>query len=254
MKNYSLLRETAADEDGGGRWRGRPMEKLSWALPRLRRAGTDSCPCILASAMAAARSSLAEENLCAILRVPDRGDAAEEVPDGLREEEEQNSDYRSTRTSSQEPITKYVVTQRTTDRQQTQPSSLHRRLHLVGTISLPGQEHSTLSNSGQELKGASSSLATTSSELENLRSSYQELETKLMEAEQKKEQAEKQLAEKNSELIREKGEFLLKRNVDSETIKRQQKELNGPKYMETVQHHSGLVGPKHPWYLAAWIP
>ncbi|KAK1612231.1 hypothetical protein QYE76_035904 [Lolium multiflorum] len=73
------------------------------------------------------------------------------------------------------------------------------------------------------LPSASSSLATTSSELENLRSSYQELETKLKEAEQKKEQAEKQLAEKNSEFIKEKGEFALKRNADSETIKRHQK-------------------------------
>ncbi|KAK1683919.1 hypothetical protein QYE76_044767 [Lolium multiflorum] len=92
------------------------------------------------------------------------------------------------------------------------------------------------------LPSASSSLATTSSELENLRSSYQELETKLKEAEQQKEQAEKQLAEKNSELIREKGEFVLKRNADSETIKRQQKELNGlRKYMETAEHHWDLL-------------
>ncbi|KAK1628319.1 hypothetical protein QYE76_002634 [Lolium multiflorum] len=105
-----------------------------------------------------------------------------------------------------------------------------------GTIS-SCRKHSTGNNSG-----ASSSLATTSSELENLRSSYQELETKLKEAEQKKEQAEKQLAEKNSELIREKGEFLLKRNADSETIKRQQKELNGlRKYMETAEHHWDLL-------------
>ncbi|KAK1565836.1 hypothetical protein QYE76_007995 [Lolium multiflorum] len=89
---------------------------------------------------------------------------------------------------------------------------------------------------------ASSSLATTSSELENLRSSYQELEIKLKEAEQQKERAEKQLAEKNSELIREKGEFMLKRNADSETIKRQQKELNGlRKYMETTEHHWDLL-------------
>ncbi|KAK1664433.1 hypothetical protein QYE76_052592 [Lolium multiflorum] len=58
----------------------------------------------------------------------------------------------------------------------------------------------------------------------------------------KEEQAEKQLAEKNSELIREKGEFLLKRNADSETIKRQQKELNGlRKYMETAEHHWDLL-------------
>ncbi|KAK1641573.1 hypothetical protein QYE76_059378 [Lolium multiflorum] len=63
-----------------------------------------------------------------------------------------------------------------------------------------------------------------------------------MEAEQKKEQAEKQLAEKNSEFIKEKGEFLLKRNADSETIKRQQKELNGlRKYMETAERHWDLL-------------
>ncbi|KAK1610160.1 hypothetical protein QYE76_033833 [Lolium multiflorum] len=93
-----------------------------------------------------------------------------------------------------------------------------------------------------ERRSASSSLATTSSELENLRSSYQELEIKLKEAEQQKEHAEKQLAEKNSELIREKGEFVLKRNADSETIKRQQKELNGlRKYMETAEHHWDLL-------------
>ncbi|KAK1680348.1 hypothetical protein QYE76_041196 [Lolium multiflorum] len=92
------------------------------------------------------------------------------------------------------------------------------------------------------LPGASSSLATTSTELENLRSSFQDLETKFTEAEQKREQAEKQLAEKNSELIKEQGEFVFKRNADSETIKRQQKELNGfRKYMETVEHHWDLL-------------
>ncbi|KAK1652302.1 hypothetical protein QYE76_070107 [Lolium multiflorum] len=89
---------------------------------------------------------------------------------------------------------------------------------------------------------ASSSLATASSELENLRSSYQDLETKLKEAELKREQAEKQLAEKNSEYIREKGELILKKNADSETIKRQQKELNGlRKYMETAEQHWDLL-------------
>ncbi|KAK1645017.1 hypothetical protein QYE76_062822 [Lolium multiflorum] len=65
---------------------------------------------------------------------------------------------------------------------------------------------------------------------------------KVKEAEQQKERVEKQLAEKNSELIREKGEFVLKRNADSETIKRQQKELNGlRKYMETAEHHWDLL-------------
>ncbi|KAK1682446.1 hypothetical protein QYE76_043294 [Lolium multiflorum] len=127
---------------------------------------------------------------------------------------------------------------------------LHKNIALQRRVTLGQAENiRTLKDENAELnkqladaQGASSSLATTSSELENLRSSYQELETKLMEAEQKKEQAEKQLAEKNSELIREKGEFLLKRNADSETIKRQQKELNAlRKYMETAEHHWDLL-------------
>ncbi|KAK1630098.1 hypothetical protein QYE76_004413 [Lolium multiflorum] len=127
---------------------------------------------------------------------------------------------------------------------------LHKNIALQRRVTLGQAENiQTLKNENAELnkqladaQGASSSLATTSSELENLRSSYQELETKLMEAEQKKEQAEKQLAEKNSESIKEKGEFLLKRNADSETIKRQQKELNGlRKYMETAERHGDLL-------------
>ncbi|KAK1650236.1 hypothetical protein QYE76_068041 [Lolium multiflorum] len=126
---------------------------------------------------------------------------------------------------------------------------LHKNIALQRRVTLGQAENiRTLKDKNAELnkqladaQGASSSLATTSSELENLRSSYQELETKLKE-EQRKEQAEKQLAEKNSELIREKGEFLLKRNADSETIKRQQKELNGlRKYMETAEHHWDLL-------------
>ncbi|KAK1682344.1 hypothetical protein QYE76_043192 [Lolium multiflorum] len=78
--------------------------------------------------------------------------------------------------------------------------------------------------------------------MENLRLLLPRTGAKLKEAEQRKEHAEKQLADKNSELIREKGEFLLKRNADSETIKRQQKELNGlRKYMETAEHHWDLL-------------
>ncbi|KAK1665852.1 hypothetical protein QYE76_054011 [Lolium multiflorum] len=127
---------------------------------------------------------------------------------------------------------------------------LHKNIALQRRVTLGQAENiQTLKEKNAELnkqladaQGASSSLATTSSELENLRSSYQELELKLKEAEQQKEHAEKQLAEKNSELIREKGEFLLKRNADSETIKRQQKELNGlRKYMETAEHHWDLL-------------
>ncbi|KAK1643755.1 hypothetical protein QYE76_061560 [Lolium multiflorum] len=71
---------------------------------------------------------------------------------------------------------------------------------------------------------------------------FDKLVRKQKEAEQQKERVEKQLAEKNSELIREKGEYVLKRNADSETIKRQQKELNGlRKYMETAEHHWDLL-------------
>ncbi|KAK1652943.1 hypothetical protein QYE76_070748 [Lolium multiflorum] len=127
---------------------------------------------------------------------------------------------------------------------------LHKNIALQRRVTLGQAENiRALKDKNAELnkqladaQGASSSLATTSSELENLRSSYQELEIKLKEAEQQKEPAEKQLAEKNSELIREKGEFVLKRNADSETIKRQQKELNGlRKYMETAEHHWDLL-------------
>ncbi|KAK1678823.1 hypothetical protein QYE76_039671 [Lolium multiflorum] len=136
---------------------------------------------------------------------------------------------------------------------------LHKNIALQRRVTLGQAENiRTLKDKNAELnkqladaQGASSSLATTSSELENLRSSYQELETKLKEAEQRKEQAEKQLAEKNSELIREKGEFLLKRNADSETIKRQQKELNGlRKYMETAEHHWDLLATNICWRYA----
>ncbi|KAK1668191.1 hypothetical protein QYE76_056350 [Lolium multiflorum] len=127
---------------------------------------------------------------------------------------------------------------------------LHKNIALQRRVTLSQAENiRTLKDENAELtkqladaQGASSSLATASSELENLRSSYQDLETKLKEAELKREQAEKQLAEKNSEHIREKGEMLLKKNADSETIKRQQKELNGlRKYMETAEHHWDLL-------------
>ncbi|KAK1627243.1 hypothetical protein QYE76_001558 [Lolium multiflorum] len=127
---------------------------------------------------------------------------------------------------------------------------LHKNIALQRRVTLSQAENiRTLKDENADLakqladaQGASSSLATAASELENLRSSHQELETKLKEAELKREQAEKQLAEKNSEFIREKGELVLKTNVDSETIKRQQKELNGlRKYMETAEQHWDLL-------------
>ncbi|KAK1661929.1 hypothetical protein QYE76_050088 [Lolium multiflorum] len=127
---------------------------------------------------------------------------------------------------------------------------LHKNIALQRRVTLSQAENiRTLKDENAELakqladaQGASSSLATAASELENMRSSHQELETKLKEAELKREQAEKQLAEKNFEHIREKGELKLKINVDSETIKCQQKELNGlRKYMETAEQHWDLL-------------
>nr|XP_051190889.1 formin-like protein 4 [Lolium perenne] len=127
---------------------------------------------------------------------------------------------------------------------------LHKNIALQRRVTLSQAENiRTLKDENAELakqladaQGASSSLATASTELENLRSLYQELETKLKEAELKREQAEKQLAEKNSEHIREKGELELKKNADSETIRRQQKELNGlRKFMETAEQHWDLL-------------
>ncbi|XP_071685435.1 uncharacterized protein [Lolium perenne] len=127
---------------------------------------------------------------------------------------------------------------------------LHKNIALQRRVTLSQAENiRTLKDENAELakqladaQGASSSLATASTELENLRSSYQELETKLKEAELKREQAEKQLAEKNSEHIREKGELELKKNADSETIRRQQKELNGlRKFMETMSKDWDLL-------------
>ncbi|KAK1551493.1 hypothetical protein QYE76_008269 [Lolium multiflorum] len=54
--------------------------------------------------------------------------------------------------------------------------------------------------------------------------------------------AQAKLAEKNSEHIREKGELELKKNADGETIRRQQKELNGlRKFMETAEQHWDLL-------------
>nr|XP_051213851.1 uncharacterized protein LOC127331710 isoform X2 [Lolium perenne] len=119
---------------------------------------------------------------------------------------------------------------------------LHKNIALQRRVTLSQAENiRTLKDENAELAKQLAD-AQASTELENLRSSYQELETKLKEAELKREQAEKQLAEKNSEHIREKGELELKKNVDSETIRRQQKELNGlRKFMETAEQHWDLL-------------
>ncbi|KAK1645711.1 hypothetical protein QYE76_063516 [Lolium multiflorum] len=204
-------------------------------------------------------NTLAEENFRTILRVPVSGDAAEEVPEDEEEEEEQaprkaaprpSKRPRANASGSEAGASGEASAKKSKTEQQALHYELHKNIALQRRVTLNQAENiRTLKDANAELnkqladaQGASSSLATASSELENLRSSYQELETKLKEAELKREQAEKQLAEKNSEHIREMGEFILKRNADSETIKRQQKELNGlRKYMETAEHHWDLL-------------
>ncbi|KAK1612242.1 hypothetical protein QYE76_035915 [Lolium multiflorum] len=223
-------------------------------------------------------NTLAEENFRTILRVPVSGDAAEEVPEDEEEEDEQaprkaaphpskrphakasgseagasgeasakkpktvkpppldsrkaererlkmlstagkrsrpnipgapNPTSTATRTSSQEPITKYM-----------------KKSPAVGptTPAPPSASHPTPQPSPPQANQSPPPAANTPPEI--------------IPAELKREQAEKQLAEKNSEHVKEKGEFILKRNADSETIKRQQKELNGLwKYMETAERH-----------------
>nr|XP_051229007.1 uncharacterized protein LOC127346784 [Lolium perenne] len=63
--------------------------------------------------------------------------------------------------------------------------------------------------------------------LESLRSAYQNLETELAEANKKRERAEKQLKDKNSELLQKEADFVQKRQVDSDTMQKLQKEVNG---------------------------
>ncbi|KAK1680707.1 hypothetical protein QYE76_041555 [Lolium multiflorum] len=146
----------------------------------------------------------------------------------------------TTRTNTQEPITKYM-----------------KKSPAVGppTPAPPSSSHAAPEPSPPELNphphllplhrnhiGASSSLATTSTELENLRSSYQNLEKNLAEVKQKQEQVEKQLTEKSSELIQKEGEFQMKKQADSDTIQKQEKEINGlRRYMETAEKHWDLL-------------
>ncbi|KAK1668529.1 hypothetical protein QYE76_056688 [Lolium multiflorum] len=96
--------------------------------------------------------------------------------------------------------------------------------------------HDKAEASAKDVIGASSSLATTSSELENLRSAYKDLETKLTEAETKRERVEKPLAEKKSELLQKEADFVTKRKVDSDTLKKIQNEVHGLRnYMTTTE-------------------
>ncbi|KAK1553521.1 hypothetical protein QYE76_008067 [Lolium multiflorum] len=91
-------------------------------------------------------------------------------------------------------------------------------------------------NPKAEAKGASSSLTYASSELENLRSVYKDLDTKLTEAETKQEFTEKQLAEKNYEFLRKEADFVTKRKVDSDTLKKLHNDVHGlQNYMTTAE-------------------
>jgi hypothetical protein len=53
------------------------------------------------------------------------------------------------------------------------------------------------------------------------------METELVEANKKRERAEKQLKEKNSELLHKEADFVQKRQVDSDTMQKLQKEVIG---------------------------
>ncbi|KAK1643550.1 hypothetical protein QYE76_061355 [Lolium multiflorum] len=127
--------------------------------------------------------------------------------------------------------------------QQTLHYELHKNITLQRRVTLSQaeqiknfkQENTDLKKQLADAQGASSSLAAASSELETLRSARKDPETKLAEA-------EKKLADKSSELIQRTGEFEMKRKADSETIQRQQKELNGlQRYMETAEQHWDLL-------------
>ncbi|KAK1669256.1 hypothetical protein QYE76_057415 [Lolium multiflorum] len=149
-----------------------------------------------------------------------------------------NPNVTATRTTSQEPITKYMKKSPAVGPSTPVPprtKALHYELHK--NIAL--QRRVTL-NQAENIR--------------TLKDENAELTKQLADAQGggTKEGAGQQLAEKNSEHIREKGELLLKKNADSETIKRQQKELNGlRKYMETAEHHWDLLNEN---ILAAWIP
>jgi predicted nucleic acid-binding Zn-ribbon protein len=67
-----------------------------------------------------------------------------------------------------------------------------------------------------------------------MRSAYQNLETELAEANKKRERAEKQLKEKNSELLQKEADFVQKHQVDSDTMQKLQKEVNGLQNYMTV--------------------
>ncbi|KAM0901679.1 hypothetical protein ACQ4PT_019835 [Festuca glaucescens] len=57
-----------------------------------------------------------------------------------------------------------------------------------------------------------------------------------MEADQKRESAEKQLAEKNSEFLKKEADFVTKRRVDSDTLKKLQNDVHGLRnYMTTAE-------------------
>jgi hypothetical protein len=56
-----------------------------------------------------------------------------------------------------------------------------------------------------------------------------------MEVDQKRDSAEKQLVKKNSEFLRKEADFVTKRKVDSDTLKKLQNEVHGLRnYMNTV--------------------
>ncbi|KAK1650121.1 hypothetical protein QYE76_067926 [Lolium multiflorum] len=171
--------------------------------------------------------SLVEENLRAILRVPVSGDSVEEDPEDPEEEEE-----RVPRKAAPRPTKRSRAKVSGSDAGGSGEASAKKPRVIkpppLDSRKAERQRLKMLSTAGKPSR-ASSSLAAASSELETLRASQKNLEAKLAVAEQK-------ISEKNSELARKTGEFELKRQTDSDTIQKQQKEIGGlRKYMETAE-------------------
>ncbi|KAK1666357.1 hypothetical protein QYE76_054516 [Lolium multiflorum] len=190
-------------------------------------------------------ATLAEENLRTILRVPVSGDTAEEVPEDEEEEEEPRKvapRLRSVPAPRPEPAARPPPRSPRT-------AALHYELHkniAQRRVTLGQAENIrtlTDKNAANKMADAKAHLPPRLRPPPNGKPALLLPRTgdKLKEAERRR-SVPRAVAEKNSELIREKGEFALKRNADSETIKRQQKELNGlRKYMETAEHHWDLL-------------
>ncbi|KAK1603621.1 hypothetical protein QYE76_027294 [Lolium multiflorum] len=197
--------------------------------------------------------TLAGEDFKTNLREPLSHDQVEEDPEDDDEKEEQAPKKAAPRLAKR-PRTKAsgseagasgeASAKKAKTEQQTLHYELHKNISLQRRVTLSQAEDiqagkekiAELEKQLAEAQNASTSLATASSELESLRSAYQNLETELAEANKKREWAEKQLEEKNSELLQKEADFVQKRQVDSDTMQKLQKEVNSLwNYMTVVE-------------------